>query len=273
MSAPEKSDLDKLVIESESLSSSAERGSVASISKAVAILRLLGAARSPLTMTEIARDTSLTPSSCHDLVTTLVQIGLVQPSTMGKAYEVGARLVHLAKMALVSRDNFREMQRSMNLISDKYDVNLSVFMAFGNSSYISTRVSEGSAPIRIRLSPGQEFPVFRGSPGKFFAAYRVFDAESYRDALAQIGIDNPKKIKRFEAEVREDKKRGWSADTGSTQRGVATLAVPILTTNEKFLGAIELVMFRSQFDQAPIPAIVQDATALAHLLAEHLQNR
>jgi len=265
--------LDKRVSETEGLPTGAERGSVASISKAIAILRLLGSANSPLTMTEIARDTNLTPSSCHDLVTTLVQIGLVQPSVMGKSYEIGARLVRLAKMALVSPENFREMQRSMNLISDKYDVNLSVFRAFATSSYISTQVSEGSAPIRIRLSPGQEFPVFRGSPGKFFAAYHDLDAGAYLEALAQIGLDSPMQIERFEAEVREDKKRGWSADNAVTQRGVASIAVPILTENGKFLGAIELVMFRNQFDQAPIATIVQDAIAFARVLARHLQSR
>jgi DNA-binding IclR family transcriptional regulator len=260
--------LDKLVSEADGQSPGTERSSVASISKAIAILRLLGNSNAPLTMTEIARDTNLTPSSCHDLVTTLMHIGLVQPSAMGKSYEIGVRLVRLAKMALVSPNNFLDTQRAMNLISDKYDVNLSVFRAFGRLNYISTQVSEGSAPIRIRLSPGQEFPLFRGSPGKFFAAYHELDEDARKQALLQVGIDSPAKVHRFEAAVEEDKRRGCSIDLAEAQRGVASISVPILGASHKLVGVIELVMFRNRYDNAPVQAIVQDAMELAQMFAE-----
>jgi DNA-binding IclR family transcriptional regulator len=245
-----------------------EKSSVASISKAFAILRLLGSAQSPLTMTEIARDTNLTPSSCHDLVTTLVQIGLAQSSEIGKSYELGPRLVRLAKLSLNGRADLSGIQRAMNLISDKYDINLSIFQPFGDNSYVSTQVSEGSAPIRIRLSPGQVLPLFRGSPGKYFAAHTSLSEEAYREEAARIGLTSEAEIAQFKTEVHEDCKRGWSLDCGRTQRGVATIAVPILSPQNQFHGAIELVMFEKQSETAPITSIVDDALELANAVAE-----
>lgn len=250
-----------------------EKAAVASISKAIAILRLLGSAHAPLTMTEIARGTSLTPSSCHDLVTTLVRIGFVQASSLSKSYELGVRVVKLAKRALHPTAQFHDMQRSMNLISDKYDINLSIYQPFGRQSYLSTNVSEGIAPIRIRLSPGQEHLLFHGAAGRIFAAYSTLDADEFGERLRQIGISDAPAAAAFRKMAADDRARGWSEDHGVAQRGIATIAVPVLVDGDRLLGVIALMMFQRQYDQAPIAAIVRDAAALAEDVARALARR
>lgn len=262
--------MDKALTSGKHSSLDDEKTSVASISKGIAILRLLGSADLPLTITEIARQTKLTPSSCHDLVTTLVQIGFVQPNAIGKSYQIGARMLRLAKLALMPPGNFLEIQRSMNLIADRYDISLSVLRAFGMSHYISTLVSDGGAPIRIRLSAGQKYPLLRGATGKFFAAYGNPGREGYLDRLADINVSSSKDIKRFDAEVAEAKARGWAVDRAKAQRGVATIAVPILTAKGHFLGAVESAMFEKKFEQASIKSIVQDTKNLSSILADGL---
>ena len=191
----------------------------------------------------------------------------MQASSLGKSYELGARTVKLAKRALHPSDKFHEVQHSMNLISDKYDINLTIYQPFGSQSYLSTIVSEGSAPIRIRLSPGQEHKLFQGAAGRMFAAYSTLDAAEFTAQLDRIGVSGDKAVAAFRQLVADDKARGWTEDHGVTQRGVAAIGVPILAGDARLLGVIELVMFQRQYEHAPIAAIVRDATHLAQEVA------
>jgi len=238
---------------------------VASVAKAISILRLLGDAQFPLTMTEIARDAGLTPSSCHDLVSTLVQIGLVQQSSVGKCYELGARLVRIARSSMTPRGDFSSVQRQMNLIADKYDVNISLFKRFGHHSYISTQVSEGSAPIRIRISPGQVFPLLQGAVGLCFAAFGKLTPAELQGAGSALTTSG--RQKKLDHEIEQTAQRGWAADRGRMQPGVGTIAVPVRRPDGVLVSVMELVTFQNKFDQAPIEAIIQDAQALAEQIA------
>ena len=62
-------------------------GPVRSVSQAFAILRVLAAQGSALTLTDIVRTTGLSPSSCHNLLRTLVGEGVIEAES-GKRYRL-----------------------------------------------------------------------------------------------------------------------------------------------------------------------------------------
>lgn len=252
-----------------------QQASVASIAKAMSVLRLLGASRLPLTMTEIARETGMTPSSCHDLVTTLVQLGFVQPSSVAKSYEIGSRFVRFAKQALYHAirqpEDHGVVHREMNALSDRYNVHLSVMRPFGAGSYISTFTSEGSAPIRIRLPVGRVMPLFSGASGQIFAAYsQVAEADRAR-MIGEARIDADERAA-FEECCREAIRRGWASNDGRPAEQIAAIAFPILAPDGHLLGALDAVMFRSHFLDAPLEDLVADSVEVCTLLGKILGN-
>lgn len=248
---------------------SAGDGSVASIIKAIMILRLLADADMPLTMTEIAREVNLTASSCHDLVSTLIQQGLVRPAAMGKSYELGIRLVAMARRSLVNRPGYLATQTLMNAVSDAHNVHLSILRAVGPATRVSTQVSEGNSPVRIRLSPGQETPLLAGAPGRFFTAFVALSEDQRRAALEVAGVKGRTAIRQHEARVAEDVARGWAVDADS-QRGVASLALPIRTANGQIFGVLEVVMFRHRLEDGILGDIIKAAAEVVHAVAADL---
>ena len=65
-------------------------GPVRSVSQAFAILRLLSSHPAGLTLSEIARDLALSPSSCLNLLRTLVAEGMVERGGAAKLYRAAS---------------------------------------------------------------------------------------------------------------------------------------------------------------------------------------
>lgn len=247
-----------------------EKASVASISKAISILRLLGASRFPLTMTEISREAGLTPSSCHDLVTTLVQFHLVQPSSVGKSYELGARIVRLAKLSLAAQGDFEAVQHKMHEVASRYELHLAVHRRNVDLTRVTIHTAEGTAPIRIGVTPGLELPLFSGTPGPLFGALAGLDPSERAAALAGAGLTDAAAIARFDAACAVAMQDGWSADLGDSPRGVGSLSVPIRAQDGGLIGVLEILGFRSRLQAAPLAEILGDAHAIAQEIARVL---
>ena len=62
----------------------------------ISVLRYLSASNSPLGVTQVARDLKINPSTCFNLLRTLVHEGLVVFNPDTKTYQIGLGLVEIA---------------------------------------------------------------------------------------------------------------------------------------------------------------------------------
>ncbi|WP_339948100.1 helix-turn-helix domain-containing protein [uncultured Albimonas sp.] len=246
-------------------------GGVASLRKAAAVLRLLGGSRLPRQISDIARETGMTPSSCHDVVSTLARIGLVQPSASGRTWEIGARFTKLATQALGDPERLGPARPALIAIADRWNANLGVMRGFGPTRAISTCIIESTAAIRLRMPVGYELPLFGGVVGRIFAAWGdVADPAERRLRIAEAGFSDKEALISFERRCAEDRAQGWVHGEAQWVAGVGVVAAPMLDPQGGLIGAMSLAMFGRSFREAPLQALAEDVQEAAALGALRL---
>jgi len=244
---------------------------VASLRKAAAVLRLLGESRLPRQISDIARETGMTPSSCHDVVSTLARIGLVQPTATGRTWEIGARFARLATQTLGDPERLGPARPALIAIADRWNANLGVMRRFGPSRLISTCIVESTAAIRLRMPVGHELPLFGGVVGRVFAAWGgIGEPTERRLRMAEAGFSGAQAVAAFERRCVDDRARGWAHGEAQWVAGVGVVAVPMFDPRGGLMGTMSIAMFARTFREAPLEALAEDALEAAALGARWL---
>ena len=82
------------------LARSTERHSIQSVDRAVTLLEAIAEAGGESTLTELSHRTQLNISTCHHLLSTLVQRGYVAKVPVRRSYALGARILYLSNACL-----------------------------------------------------------------------------------------------------------------------------------------------------------------------------
>lgn len=199
-------------------------GPVRSVSQAFAILRLLGEAGA-LTLSDVGRSVGLSPSSCLNLLKTLVSEGAIEREGGSKRYRLtapwqaaealrdrsGARLVDLALPRLAAFAQGTEAAVGLWKIVSRDRMQLMVR-------------AESDAGMRLSLADDQRQPLGSGAAGRAIAAAQgVSEAElARRYAPVRWQADLP--FDTYARQVHEAAARGYAVDQGYAHRGVWTVA-------------------------------------------------
>jgi hypothetical protein len=81
------------------------------VANAIRILRLLGEVGRPVRASEVSRELSLNPSTCFNILRTLVHEGLVDFDETGKTYETGYGLQELVSRGLSGSKRLAAVRR------------------------------------------------------------------------------------------------------------------------------------------------------------------
>src|SRR5690606_13324354 len=95
---------------------------VGSIVHAVAVLRYLSETDEPLGVTAIAKALQISPSSCYNIVRTLVSEGLLEFDSRRKTYSIGLGTVELASRALSRNDIFPFVRQRLERIANEHEL-------------------------------------------------------------------------------------------------------------------------------------------------------
>lgn len=199
-------------------------GPVRSVSQAFAILRLLGDAGA-LTLSDIGRSLGLSPSSCLNLLKTLVAESAIEREGATKRYRLtsqwqaaealrdsaGARLVDRALPRMAAFAQSTEAAVGLWKIVSRDRMQLAVR-------------AESDAGMRLSLADDQRQPLGSGAAGRAIAAVQgVSEAElARRYAPVRWQADLP--FDTYARQVHEAAARGYAIDQGYTHRGVWTVA-------------------------------------------------
>ncbi|WP_432767912.1 MAG: helix-turn-helix domain-containing protein [Sphingopyxis sp.] len=202
-------------------------GPVRSVSQAFAILRLLGGAGAS-TLSDIGRGVGLSPSSCLNLLKTLVAEGAIEREGTTKRYRLtrpwqaaealrdhaGARLVERAGLPMEAFAQATEAAVGLWKIVSRDRMQLAVR-------------AESDAGMRLSLADGQRQPLGSGAAGRAIAAIqRATDAEMAR-RFAPVRWQSALSFETYARQVADAAVRGYAIDQGFTHRGVWTVAAGV----------------------------------------------
>ena len=217
-----------------------ERHSIQSVDRAMTLLETIAEAGGEATLTELSLRTSLNISTCHHLLSTLVNWGYVAKVPGRRSYALGARILYLSNACLTQVDLPRRAGPFMDRINE----------VTGETVHLA--VLQGDAMIKLaRRESRHAVRVDTGTLGKSDAAHATASGKAM---LAWLPEDDMRRVlahglTRFTPNtltewptliesLRLVRRNGYAIDDEEFQPGVICIGAAIRDHNGAVVGAI-----------------------------------
>jgi DNA-binding IclR family transcriptional regulator len=245
---------------------------VPAVTRAVAILRLLGRSKSPMGMKAIAEQLDLVPSTALHILRALVVEEMVRVDA-AKRYSLGLGTLALARGALGRADFPSLVQPHIDALSRRYPVT-AIGVELPNLRHmIVVALSQTQAPVRLHVDIGSRFPTLISATGRCVAAFSGHSPEEIERRFKALRWNNAPSYATWRKEVETVRRQGFSIDRGNYIAGVTIVAVPVLDGTGRIEETIASVGISSQLDRPTALALARDMQQAARLVESLKQPR
>ena len=248
-----------------------ERHSIQSVDRAMTLLEAIAEAGGESTLTELSRRTQLNISTCHHLLSTLVQRGYVAKVPVRRSYALGARIHYLCNASL-QVDLPARAAPFIQRINEKTGetVHLAVLQG-GAMMKIAKR--ESRHPVRVDTGTlGRSDAPHATASGKAMLAWLPED--DMRRVLSNgLPRFTPKTITEWPALIealRHVRRNGYAIDDEEYQPGVICIGAPIRDHNGAVVGAISASTPTMRAKDDHLTLVREQVTAAVRALSAEL---
>ena len=234
--------------------------------RAIAVLDTLADA-GELGTNEIARRTSMTPSTVSRQLGTLAAAGLVERVSASCRYRLGLRIVHLAN-ALLARLDVREVARPHLAALVEATGETATLSVPGDEDAITVDFVPGSHQLQPVSRLGRPSIAHATSAGKVMLA---FSGRELPDG--PVRAYTPKTISDTQvlaAEIARVREQGWAKAVGEREPDLAAIAAPIRAGRGELEAIVALQGPSSRFDdravKGALPVLLERADAISREL-------
>lgn len=201
---------------------------VPAVTRALAILRLLGRSDQPLGVNQIARELGLIPSTCLHILRILVDEGLAELDPATKRYTIGIGILPIARN-VIRRNGFTTVvQPHLDALSTRFAITAIGVQLTDLDHMVVVAISRTSMPFRLQVDIGSRFPALISATGRCFAAFGGHPEAEVAQRFRSLKWDNPPSYAQWRAEVEETRRSGYGVDQNDYIAGVTILSVPVL---------------------------------------------
>ncbi|PTU30473.1 transcriptional regulator [Stenotrophobium rhamnosiphilum] len=235
-----------------------EKSTVPAVSRAAAILRLLGRSSEPVGVQFIARSLSIIPSTCLHILRTLVAEDFVSFDANTKLYTLNVGLLTLARQWL-SQNRFADIaQSALDRIAREYGVTAMGVQVSGLDHMIVVAMARSESMIQLHTQIGSRFPATISASGRCIAAFGEYDREELRRRFKGLRWDSAPSLTEWEAQVAETRTKGYALDQGNYMAGVTVVAAPVFGVNEQLANCLVVVGISGQLQDQMLAKIGRD---------------
>lgn len=197
------------------------------ISRAAAVLRLLGKSDVPLGLQAIAKELGLVPSTCLYVLRALAAEELVAFDPDTKRYTLEAGILTLARQWL-RRNQFPDLAQSvLDRIAGDFGVTMLGVQIVGLDHIIAVAVSQSGSSFQLSTQVGSRFPALISATGRCIAAFGDYSEAALEARFKTLRWDDPPDFALWQAQVAETARQGFGVDDGNYIAGVTVLAAPV----------------------------------------------
>lgn len=252
------------------LAKAVKQSKAPAISRAAAILRLLGKSDLPLGLQTIARKLGLVPSTCLHVLRALVAEEFVAFDPDTKRYSLEAGVLTLARHWL-QRNQFTDLvQPTLDRISRQFEVTVQGVHIVGLDHIIVVAVSQSGNNFQISAQIGSRFPALISATGRCIAAFGDYPLAELEERFKTLRWDDPPGFEQWLEQVQQTREQGFAIDTGSYISGVTVLAAPVWKSRDKLSHALVAIGISSAMQRSGLPALqealLKDAQTLSNQL-------
>jgi DNA-binding IclR family transcriptional regulator len=214
------------------LAKAVETSKAPAISRAIAVLRLLGKSDIPLGVQAIARELGIGPSTCLYVLRTLIDGELVSFDPNTKRYVLEAGVLTLARHWL-KRNRFTDVaQPVIDQIGRDFDVTVAGMHVVGLQHIIVVAASQPGSNVQISIQIGSRFPALISVTGRCIAAFGNYPEAELESHFRALRWDMPPTFDEWRAQVRQTRTQGFAVDDGNYISGVTLIGAPVWTRDQ-----------------------------------------
>ena len=200
---------------------------VPAVTRAVAILRLLGRAEAPLGVLAIAQALDIVPSTCLHILRALVREELVAFDPATKRYTLSAGILAIAGRILGKGGLAAAMQGELDAIARRFRATAIGVEATGLAHMVVVALSRGDAGLRLHVDIGSRYPALISATGRCVAAFGGHAPAALEAGFARLRWDRPPTRDQWRADVAATRQLGYAVDDGCYISGVTIVAAPL----------------------------------------------
>jgi len=254
------------------LARAVEASKAPAISRAAAVLRLLGKSDAPLGVQSIARELGLVPSTCLHVLRALVAEEFVSFDPDTKHYSLEAGVLTLARHWL-RRNRFTDLaQPVLDRIAQAFDVTVLGVHIVGLDHLIVVGLSQSGQNFQLSTQIGSRFPALISATGRCIAAFGDHSEAEIEARFKTLRWDEPPTFADWKAQVSRTREQGFAVDAGNYISGVTVVAAPVWKTRAKLSHALVAIGIGSALKKGPLPALQQALLSGAQTLSNQLSG-
>lgn len=236
---------------------------LATVRRAVVVLRVLAEASRDLGNNEIARLAALNPSTASRLLATLIEDELVRRVPDSGRYRLGPRLVELGNAAL-ARVDLRQLARPHLEALTAVTGETSTLSVPGEHATITVDFVQSPSSVRSVAEVGRRSVIHATATGKVFLGC---GGELPPGSLTEYTQRTITDRKELAADVARARARGWSQSIGEREDHLNAIAAPVLDAGGVLIAVLGLQGPASRFGPRAMKAaasqVIQHASELS----------
>jgi len=218
---------------------------VPAVRRAAAILTHMSRHAEPMTVSRIANDLDIIPSTCLHILRELMAAHLVAFEANGKTYKLGFGILALAKELRAHDPFIRVVQPRLEAFAREHGVSVSAQQRDGDESVVLAAVtaSEGlEAPLGIRV------PILASASGQIFAAHSTWTPSQLSTRFARVRWQRRPDFDTWLQHVEEARQRHYAIDDGNFRVGITAVAVSVASSRADVIRTISINVVTAQLD-------------------------
>ena len=197
------------------------------ITRAAAILRLLGKSDRPLGVQAIAKELGLVPSTCLYVLRALTEEELVSFDPDTKRYALEAGVLTLARHWL-RRDLFNDLaQPHLDRLAGRFGLTMLGVQAVGLDHMIVVAMAQSGSGFQLSTQVGSRFPALISATGRCIAAFGDYPVAELKARFDQLRWDDPPAFDDWMEQLRRTREQGFAVDEGQYIAGATVVSAPV----------------------------------------------
>ena len=252
------------------LARAVESSKAPAISRAAAVLRLLGKSDTSLGVQSIARELGLVPSTCLHVLRALVAEEFVSLDPDTKRYSLEAGVLTLARHWL-RRNGFTDLaQPVLDRISQTFDVTMLGVHIVGLDHIIVVALSQSGHNFQLSTQIGSRFPALISATGRCIAAFGEHSEAEMEARFRTLRWDEPPTLDEWKAQVNQTRLQGFAVDAGNYISGVTVIAAPVWKSRANLSHALVAIGIGSALKRGGLAELQNTLLSAAKVLSNQL---
>lgn len=240
---------------------------VNAIANGYAILKSLATQETEQGVTEIATSTGISPSSCFNILRTLVELDLANFDAKTKGYSIGPGIFELARKGLLHDPMLAAAQPILVNLAEKHNGTLSLWDVVHDSEAVLIALGQNSSAARLQLQIGSRQPIGAGASGRAALSMYQEGIAWLQSKFAEVHWEGPISFDEYITEINKARELGYAVDRDKFYLGISTVSAAFVEANTGKRYCLTAVLLSGAHDEESIDLVGQDLIAAAQSLA------